>query len=840
MAVNNLAPLFAYGMGDSLLQLPPQPIVSRRNPTANDLAQIGTLWVNTLTNTIFALASLTAGVATWTSTPAAGATVLASLEVTGAAGLDVSNVASTTTISSVFIDFDNAGALTTIAGDLTVAGTTTFTGDLDLTSAALIDITSTLNAAPAIYLHANGGIAEQIRIHSDQGTSVNSVELDSDAGGITLVSGLASTDAINLSATAGGIDVDGILQINIASSEAAINALRLVSSNAAGGIDIDCGTGGATLDSTGAISIDGAAASNFTVGGAGIDLTLSSTLGRVIVNAEEAAANAITLVSAAGGLDCNTALQTNIDSSQAAANAIRIIASNAAGGIDIDSGTAGITVDTTGAFSIDGALGSNITVTGAAQDLELSAIGGSARLMATENAVQAIRLHANGGILETIQLHADQGTSANSIDLLSDLGGITLTATGNATADAINISAPAGGLDVDAALQINIDGAQVAADAIRIFASNAAGGIDIDSGTAGTTVDTTGAFSIDGATASNVTVTGAGQDLTLSSVLGSVLVSSTENAPLAIRLHANGGVTETIQLHADQSTAVNSIDLLSDLGGIALTATAGIVDINAGAAVTVDTTAGISLDSATASNITVTGAGQDLTLASIGGSVAVVSTEDIANSIWLHANAGVSETIEIQAEQGTTANAITLQSDQGGITLIAPNFVSNDAINLTATAGGIDVDAALQINVASSQAAANAVVINASNAAGGIDLLTGGGEITINAAGGNVTMTPGTVVAAGPGAVLNSRVGVATITGQVTASGADIDLDITNAFIVPGCGVLATVSNQGANDADIQIEGVNTATAGHLILHCINQGPAALNGNITVTFWILN
>ncbi|MCF1193316.1 hypothetical protein LRR18_17135, partial [Mangrovimonas sp. AS39] len=90
-------------------------------------------------------------------------------------------------------------------------------------------------------------------------------------------------------------------------------------------------------------------------------------------------------------------------------------------------------------------------------------------------------------------MRADQGTLPTSLDFVSDVGGITLNA-GLGTADAINLST-----------------------------SSAAGGIDIDAGTAGIAIDTTGAFSIDGAAASNVTTTGAGIDLTLASVLGSVL-----------------------------------------------------------------------------------------------------------------------------------------------------------------------------------------------------------------------------------------------------------------------------------------------------------------------------
>src|SRR5690606_880724 len=43
--------------------------------------------------------------------------------------------------------------------------------------------------------------------------------------------------------------------------------------------------------------------SSFSTTGAGIDVTIDSDAGRVIINGEEAAANAITLLSAAGGID---------------------------------------------------------------------------------------------------------------------------------------------------------------------------------------------------------------------------------------------------------------------------------------------------------------------------------------------------------------------------------------------------------------------------------------------------------------------------------------------------------------------------------------------------------
>lgn len=71
-------------------------------------------------------------------------------------------------------------------------------------------------------------------------------------------------------------------------------------------------------------------------------------------------------------------------------------------------------------------------------------------------------------------------------------------------------------------------------------------------------------------------------------------------------------------------------------------------------------------------------------------------------------------------------------SDVGGITLRATGLASADAINLEAPAGGIDMDSALQTNIASSQAAATAVQVTASDSAGGITLTGGTGKVNVS------------------------------------------------------------------------------------------------------------
>ena len=193
-----------YGFTNALQNIPPQPIVSQRAPTANDLAEIGTVWVDVPNQAVYMLAALVGNAAAWTTSPASGVGLFASVTVNPG---DVDVTAGDVNLTAGNLNLLAGNAV--IAGDLTVNGVTTVNGDFDLTSTALIDLTSTLNAAPSILLHANGGIAESIELHSSQGTSATSINIHSDAGGVTLQGGLASAEAVNiLSGATGGIDVD--------------------------------------------------------------------------------------------------------------------------------------------------------------------------------------------------------------------------------------------------------------------------------------------------------------------------------------------------------------------------------------------------------------------------------------------------------------------------------------------------------------------------------------------------------------------------------------------------------------------------------------------------------
>ena len=81
------------------------------------------------------------------------------------------------------------------------------TGAVTIDAAGLTTITGTNNAVGAIYLRANGGTSETLKIHSDQGTSVTegaeSVTILSDAGGVGIRSTANLANAINLTVDGG-------------------------------------------------------------------------------------------------------------------------------------------------------------------------------------------------------------------------------------------------------------------------------------------------------------------------------------------------------------------------------------------------------------------------------------------------------------------------------------------------------------------------------------------------------------------------------------------------------------------------------------------------------------
>lgn len=904
---------------------------------------------------------------------------VAAATLTAGAGINIANGAGTITITAtgatavqytcddanvvVPDGLGNVNVLTTAGGNIATVGAVantigigvvanpTFTGlvtcqlGVDVSGANVV-LTSATNTGDDIYLHANGGIAETIRLHADQGTGADSVHLESDVGGITLTStALAGDNAITLASVAGGVDIDAAMQINIQGTENTTDSIVVYATN--GGIDITSDGDGATNEN---IDITATSAINLTSSyNAGQCIYIRENAGAggtIDIHADQGtAATSINLHSDVGGITLASGLGT--------ADAINIDANVAgAGGFDLDAGTQGIICDTTGAISLDGILASNFTVTGAGIDLTLASVGGSVNIDGSEAAADAVSINASdgaggvtiaagtGGLLfgnqadcttiqigdfaptatrnitvgggtiitaavtDTIDIGPDGATTnANSIKTVTiNNGGVAVgevlthiatgaitsgthtvnIQTGNAAAGTVatNVSTGTGTKTVnvgnaDANTTVNIDAVTLINDSVNanvsICTGTSTGAIAVGNALAGAvTVDTAAGISLDGATASNFTVTGAGEDLTLYAVGGSIDINASEAAANAIIINASdaaGGI--------DVDCGTGGINIAAANGPVALTSGTGQVDISADATATtvnVGTGAGVKAVTVGSTNTTSITAIECGTLGLTLGTTANEHTTQIgsattASAISIFSGTGLASFAANATDHTTVLGSVTGTSAttvQGG----------SGALNITSTSGTITMNAgagtiaisddaaAATLNIGTG-GAAKAVTIGSANTTSSVAINSGTGDITLtstdditldatgdlsldaatvdlNATGGALSATPATATVAGTSLTCNARLGVCTFTGQTTGSGVDLDLDITNSYITPGIGVLVTVNNEGTNDADLTIEGVNTQTNGHLILHLINSGPAALNGNCTVTFWVIN
>ena len=322
-------------------------------------------------------------------------------------------------------------------------------------------------------------------------------------------------------------------------------------------------------------------------------------------------------------------------------------------------------------------------------------------------------------------------------------------------------------LDVDADSTLSLDGAGginigTAADVAVDFNAST---FDLDASGAITIDSSAGGLSLDGAAASNLS-TSAG-DLTVDAAAGSLNLTGGESDAAAVRIQADasdGGIdidAGTAGIAIDSTgalsmDAVGASNLTTDSGNLTLSATtsgnvvvtsaAGSVDINSSTAMTLDSTAGgLSLDGVDDSNFTVTGSGKDLNLGVSGGGAQV------------------------------------LKLDSAG--------TGTDAIDINATGGGIDIDAA------------GAVAIDAASAS---NLTVAGANLTLS------TTTSGNVVA--------------NAAGDVDVDGANVYLDASSAVSIDAAAAsnLSTSAGDltleaGASDAQVVIKGDHeSGTAIHL------------------------
>lgn len=487
-------------------------------------------------------------------------------------------------------------------------------------------------------------------------------------GGVSIVSGgNATEDSFQVTNSGSGFSISTDSDVFTVASDGSII-----------GLDADLtGAGGLVLQNDGALTnaVDGAF--KFADGGESLILTLNSNT--VTLSSDDAVdqvafgaldnltgiddiafdattTSGITKAASAGSADFTVQMSGSVDASLilssagTAADAMQLITT--AGGIDITNG---------------GAAGG--------EDLDIDAVLASLKLNADEDVADALTITASAG---GIDITAD-GAAASDLDLVCTNGSTNLSG-GEAIANAVTIVAGAGGVDITSAATFDIDITATGGKIIATANENAAGVITLttaggggttetivilnDQGNTNASIDvdsTAGGFDLDVAEQLNLASSEAsadavvlvasagGMDLTTAATFdiditatgGKILATANENAAGAITLTTagGGGTSETVVVTNDQGSGEASIGFTSTAGGL---------DFNA----------------ATGKNITFD-----------GGQFIVTSNENVASAINFITNTGVSETIVVTNTQGNTAAAVTLTATAGGITLDASSGV---------------------------------------------------------------------------------------------------------------------------------------------------------------------
>lgn len=236
-------------------------------------------------------------------------------------------------------------------------------------------------------------------------------------------------------------------------------------------------------------------------------------------------------------------------------------------------------------------------------------------------------------------------------------------------------------------------------------------------------------------------------------------------------LQVTGAFTQTAgAVSIAQDNAADAVDIAGGTVARAITLGSGAaahtiaIGSAAAGAITLDTAAGFSLDAVTASNITVTGAGVDLSLQGVGGAVNVTSTQAENDAIYIEASAANGG---VQILAGTGGIRMGDEADCTGITI--GNIAPTASRTITIGSGTV-VTAAVtdDISIGDGGATTNANSIKT------VDINNGGvtlGEVNTYIACGAVTSgTHLTEIACGNRAAGTATLNISDGTGTKTVN----------------------------------------------------------------------
>ena len=434
-----------------------------------------------------------------------------------------------------------------LADAVTTVGALTAGANLGM-STGVCTIESNSNAGDAIYLHADGGVNEQIHIHADQGTGINSITIESDVGGLVIASDMASADAININASnvAGGIDVDygtGGMTVDGANgaftlqtgtgnillgADATDHDMEIGDAAGSNAMSLISGTGHTTATSTGDILLT--SQGDFKANSGSADVYIADNAVAQNVSIATGAAAKITTISNATGasqviVDCGTAGASF--GASATAHTTLIGSTNTTSTLTLQSGTSAFTSTAGGAYDVNAA--GPVTVDSSAGEIRVGA----------DNVDQPITIGAAGARVMAI----GNATGITELSLIVGTGNLDL-------------------------------GVNATAHATRLGSATGVSETTLNSGTGNFTINAGDEIVVGAAGGVTETIVGA----IATTCASSSIITSADSAQ-AVYLHTNGGTSETIKLENTQGTDAAAIALTSTAGGVTIIAdaTTGIV-----------------------------------------------------------------------------------------------------------------------------------------------------------------------------------------------------------------------------------------------------------------------
>ena len=398
----------------------------------------------------------------------------------------------------------------------------------------------------------------------------------------------------------------------------------------------------------------------------------------------------------------------------------------------------------------------------------------------------------------TVTWATDTGVDSMAFGVVDDLEGVG-TIVFDAAACSITVTSDAGAEDLTISQAGSVD-----ASLVLSSAGTGADAIDIETSAGGISIASTGGDTVIDATDKSIKLD-CGE---AAAADGIVLVTTGADSGIDITSLADIDITTT-------GAAGEDISLTNTGGSIILTATEAAADaivLNASTAV-----GGIDITSNADIDITTTGAaGEDISITNTGGSVIITATENDAGAIQLVTNGGVSEELNLTATQSTAETAIDLNATAGGINLDA------------AAAKNVDI-AGGQVLLSSKDNAASAIALTANVGASETIVVTntqGTGESAITLA----STAGGVNVDAAAAKDLDLAGGQVKLVSKDDAAGA---ISLTANI---GASETITVTNtQGTSAAAIALTstagGITATTGGNFVLAVTGNVVGNINGD---------